>query len=72
MLAELKYAGKFNLFAFSDEDERSEEEDWSGEDDEDFEDELEDKNDLNEIRTSDDMGEPKPEDEDHLPDDDLQ
>lgn len=41
-------------------------------DDEEFEDEMEDENDLREIRTSDDLGEPDPEDDDHLPDDDLQ
>jgi hypothetical protein len=45
---------------------------WDDEDDEDFDDEMESRDDLNEIRTADDIGEPDPEDDDHLPDDDLQ
>jgi len=46
--------------------------DWNDEEDEDFDDQLDDIDDLNEIRTSDDLEEPDPEDDDHLPDDDLQ
>jgi len=46
--------------------------DWNDEDDEDFDDRLDDIDDLNEIRAADDLGEPDPEDDDHLPDDDLQ
>ena len=41
-------------------------------DDEDFEDMAEDRNDLNEIRVGDDLREPDPEDDDHLPDEELQ
>lgn len=44
----------------------------AGDDDEDFDDFVEDENDLREIRVNDDLGEPDPEDDDHLPDDDLQ
>lgn len=46
--------------------------DWNDEEDEDFDDEIESKNDLREIRVGDDVREPDPEDDDHLPDDDLQ
>jgi hypothetical protein len=46
--------------------------DWDDEEDEDFDDAVENRNDLNEIRVGDDIGEPDPEDDDHLPDDDLQ
>ncbi|QJD96400.1 hypothetical protein HH214_11240 [Mucilaginibacter robiniae] len=42
------------------------------EDDEAFDDYMDDEDDLREIRTSDDLEEPDPEDDDHLPDDDLQ
>ncbi|TWR27542.1 hypothetical protein FPZ43_13800 [Mucilaginibacter pallidiroseus] len=45
---------------------------WDDEDDDDFDDQMETRNDLNEIRVGDDLGEPDPEDDDHLPDDDLQ
>ena len=45
---------------------------WDDEEDEDFDDQMESRNDLNEIRVGDDIGEPDPEDDDHLPDDDLQ
>ena len=45
---------------------------WDDEEDEDFDDQMESRNDLNEIRVGDDIGEPDPEDADHLPDDDLQ
>lgn len=41
-------------------------------DDEDFDDMAEDRDDLNEIRVGDDLGEPDPEDDDHLPDEELQ
>ncbi|CAN5360040.1 hypothetical protein BH09BAC6_BH09BAC6_26220 [soil metagenome] len=46
--------------------------DWNDEDDEDFDDRAEDLDDLHEIQVGDDIGEPDPEDADHLPDDDLQ
>jgi hypothetical protein len=45
--------------------------DWDDQEDEDFDDILEDKEDLHEIRVDDDKGEPDPEDDDHLPDDDF-
>jgi len=41
-------------------------------DDEDFDDMAEDRDDLNEIRVGDDLREPNPEDDDHLPDEELQ
>ncbi|MBK0380620.1 hypothetical protein [Mucilaginibacter segetis] len=48
--------------------------DWDVEDeaDEEFDDEAADRNDLHEIRVGDDVHEPNPEEDDHLPDDDLQ
>ncbi|MBB3967664.1 hypothetical protein [Mucilaginibacter phyllosphaerae] len=46
--------------------------DWNDEDDEDFDDQMEFEEDLREIRTGDDLGEPDPEDDDHLPDEELQ
>ena len=55
-----------------DDDDGLDEVDWNDEDDENFDDLLEDKNDLNEIRVDDDLYEPDAEDDDHLPDDDLQ
>ncbi len=45
---------------------------WGDEEDEDFEDQVEWRDDMNEIRAGDDLNEPDPEDDDHLPDDDLQ
>lgn len=60
------------LQAPDEDDEPAVEGDWADEDDEDFDDQVEDRNDLNEIRAADDIGEPDPEDADHLPDDDLQ
>ena len=45
--------------------------DWNDEEDEDFDDLLDDKDDLNELRADDDTLEPDPEDDDHLPDEDL-
>lgn len=45
---------------------------WGDEDDEDFEDQVEWRDDMNEIRAGDDINEPDPEYDDHLPDDDLQ
>jgi hypothetical protein len=47
-------------------------EDLADDDDEAFEDEAEDENDLHEIRVNDDLGEPDPEEDDHLPDEELQ
>ncbi|WP_439696179.1 hypothetical protein ACFGVS_25930 [Mucilaginibacter sp. AW1-7] len=46
--------------------------DWDDEDDEDFDDQLDAESDLREIQTGNDIDEPGPEDDDHLPDDDLQ
>jgi hypothetical protein len=46
--------------------------DWEDEDDEDFDDQLDAEDDLHEIQAGDGVNEPDPEDEDHLPDDDLQ
>ena len=61
----------FTVQAMPDEDDELEG-DWNDEDDEDFDDRLDDIDDLNEIRAADDLDEPNPEDDDHLPDDDLQ
>jgi hypothetical protein len=41
-------------------------------DDDQFEDAMNDENDLHEIQAADDIGEPDPEDDDHLPDEELQ
>ncbi len=46
--------------------------DWNDEEDEDFDDQLDAESDLHEIQVGDDVDEPDPEDDDHLPDDDLQ
>ena len=48
--------------------------DWNDEEDEDFDDKMEVEDDLNEIRVGDDINEPNadPDDDDHLPDDELQ
>lgn len=45
--------------------------DWDDQEDEDFDDILEDKEDLHEIQVDGSIGEPDPEDDDHLPDDDI-
>lgn len=47
---------------------------WGDEEDEDFDDKMEVEDDLNEIRVGDDINEPNadPDDDDHLPDDELQ
>ncbi|MFD0794334.1 hypothetical protein ACFQZX_11960 [Mucilaginibacter litoreus] len=45
---------------------------WGDEDDEDFDDETETRNDLHEIQVDDDLGEPNPEEDDHLPEEELQ
>lgn len=48
-------------------------EDWDDEDDETFDDWMEDEDDLHEIQTEkEEYGDINPEDDDHLPDDDLQ
>ena len=52
-----------------------EDDNWEDEDDEDledenFEDRVEDLDDLHEIQVDDDLGEPYPEDDDHLPEED--
>ena len=49
-----------------------EEGDWNDEEDEDFDDQMESANDLHEIRVDDDLGEPDPEEDDHLPEEELQ
>ena len=59
------------LMPGDDDDDEDEDGDWSDIDDEDFEDMAEDMNDLHEIQVDDDLGEPDPEDDDHLPDDDF-
>jgi hypothetical protein len=41
--------------------------DWNDEEDEDFDDQMEFEEDMREIRTGDDVGEPDPEDDDHMP-----
>lgn len=41
--------------------------DWNDEEDEDFDDQMEFEEDMREIRTGDDLGEPDPEDDDHMP-----
>ena len=46
--------------------------DREDEEDEDFEDQMEFEEDLREIRADDDLGEPDPEDDDHLPEEELQ
>jgi hypothetical protein len=64
-----------NLTVFSTpDDEDFVEGDWNDEEDEDFDDKMEVEDDLNEIRVGDDLNEPNinPDDDDHLPDDDLQ
>jgi len=74
MSAALEYqeTDDFNLSNLPGGDDQVEEGDWDDEEDEDFEDEMETRNDMNEIRVDDDLLEPDPEDDDHLPDDDLQ
>jgi hypothetical protein len=46
--------------------------DWNDEEDEDFDDQTESRNDLHEIQVDDDLGEPDAEEDDHLPDEELQ
>jgi hypothetical protein len=46
--------------------------DWDDEDDEDFDDQLDAESDLPEIPAGNNIDGPDPEDDDHLPDDDLQ
>ena len=46
--------------------------DWEDEEDEDFDDQMESVNDQHEIQVDDDLGEPDPEDDDHLPEEELQ
>ncbi|RFZ85816.1 hypothetical protein DYU05_09545 [Mucilaginibacter terrenus] len=55
-----------------DEDEEIVDGDWDDEEDEDFDDQMESTNDLHEIQVDDDLGEPDPEDDDHLPEEELQ
>jgi hypothetical protein len=53
-------------------EERPTQGDWNDEEDEDFDDQMESTNDLHEIQVDDDLSEPDPEDDDHLPDEELQ
>lgn len=46
--------------------------DWNDEDDEDFDDQLDAESNLPQIRVGEDIDEPDQEDDDHLPEDDLQ
>jgi hypothetical protein len=64
----------YDTIYFQSPDERDEliEGDNNDEEDEDFDDRAADLDDLHEIQVDDDLGEPHPDDEDHLPDDDLQ
>ncbi|WP_295767296.1 hypothetical protein [uncultured Mucilaginibacter sp.] len=48
------------------------EEDMADDDDEAFDDEMQDEEDLHQLRTNDDERELTPEDDDHLPDEELQ
>jgi hypothetical protein len=50
----------------------NDEDDLADDDDENYDDLAEDDNDLREIRVNDDLGEPDPEDDDHLPEEELQ
>ena len=72
MLAELENMNYDvrNIVLPEENDDGIDEVDWSGEDDENFDDEMQDEEDLHEIRVDDDLLEPDPEDDDHLPDDD--
>jgi hypothetical protein len=53
-------------------EEDAKEGDWNDEEDEDFEDKMDFEEDMREIRADDDLGEPDPEDDDHLPEEELQ
>ena len=62
--------GTVTLLSPGDDDDIDDEDgDWSDIDDEDFEDRVEDENDLHEILLDNDLFDP--DDDDHLPDDDL-
>lgn len=50
----------------------NDEDNLADDDDENYDDIAEDENDLREIRVNDDLGEPDPEDDDHLPEEELQ
>jgi hypothetical protein len=50
----------------------NDEDNMADDDDENFDDLAEDENDLREIRVGDDLGEPDPEDDDHLTEEELQ
>jgi len=67
-IAELKFATTALLSPGGDDDDI--EGDWDDEDDEDFDDQLDAEDNLHEVLVGDDV--PDPEDDDHLPDDDLQ
>jgi len=60
-----------DLFSFSPRNNDEIEGDWDDEDDEDFDDQLDAQSDLHEIQAGDDVDETNPDDDDHLPDDDL-
>jgi hypothetical protein len=64
------HGGAYNTTASSSPDEDEIEGDWDDEEDEDFDDRAEDENDLHEILVDNDIYDP--DDDDHLPDDDLE
>ena len=56
---------------YDEDDDRNFSNRYSNEDDEDFDDQLDAQSDLHEIQAGDDVDETNPDDDDHLPDDDL-
>ena len=71
----LAYSSQANAFPDDEDlsdDDLAGDEDLADDDDEAYEDEAEDENDVHEIRGNDDLGEPDPEEDDHLPDEELQ
>jgi hypothetical protein len=61
-----------NVLSFGGGDDDEIEGDWDDEDDEDFDDQLDAESDLHDMQTGNDIDDPDPDDDDHLPDDDLQ
>ncbi|QEC78015.1 hypothetical protein [Mucilaginibacter ginsenosidivorax] len=61
-----------NVLSFGGGDDDEIEGDWDDEDDEDFDDQLDAESDLHDMQTGNDADAPDPDDDDHLPDDDLQ
>ena len=64
-----KGALSFNA-SWNPDDDMPVESDWDDEDDEDFDDRVADLEDLHQIELEEELGEPDPDDDDHLPDDD--